>query len=152
VRCLPFIFCFIFLTQPVHNIAQAHGVNTTNNVIEATVVTTLHDDGTPLSFADFSVHSPQGGPAFAKGQTDSLGRVVFLPNVPGEWEIKIFAADGHGVVTTIDVSPSESLTLSGQQRQKQNQSQIQKFITGVSLLFGIFGLLVLVQNRKPNKE
>jgi len=150
VRLFSFLFCFLIVILSGSAQALAHGVHTRNSLSEATVVTTLHDDGSPLAFADYTVYSPHGGPAFSKGKTDSLGRVVFLPNAPGKWEIKIFASDGHGSVTTVDVSPAGS-ELSAD-HQKQAPGQIQKLITGGGILFGIFGLLVLVQNRKPGKE
>ncbi len=150
MRFTTFFFGLIYLILTSSTPALAHGVHTHNSFVEATIVTVNHDDGTPLAFATFSVFPPHGGPAFAKGQTDSLGRVVFLPNVSGKWEVKVFADDGHGVVTTVEVMPSSSTTT--HDSQPQSLGQIHKLITGVGILFGIFGLLVLIQNHQSAKE
>jgi len=150
VRLLLSAFLLIITALAAQGQSWAHGVYTHNNSGKATIVTVTHDDGTPLAFASFSVHSPHEGPAFAKGQTDSLGRVVFIPNSPGKWEIKIFSDDGHGAVATIDILPEDALV--SHDTKPQPLGKIQKLITGVGILFGIFGLLVLVQNRKPTKD
>ncbi len=126
--------------------AIAHGVHTHTGSGNATTVTVTHEDGSPLAAESFTVHSPKGGSAFMTGKTDRLGRAIFIPDVSGKWEVKIFSDDGHGAIVSIDVdldalsNPTES--------ENMEMGQAQKMITGVSVLFGIFGLVSFMVNRK----
>ena len=85
--------------------ALAHGVWTEVGRGAATTVTVRADDGGPLVGAAFSVRPPGEDRAFAAGVTDAGGRLVFRPDRPGTWRVKIAGAGGHGTVVTIDITP-----------------------------------------------
>jgi nickel transport protein len=61
--------------------------------------------GRPLADADAEVFSPArpAAPAW-RGRTDGQGWVLFLPDVPGRWRVRIVDAQGHGLDTSVEVA------------------------------------------------
>lgn len=90
--------------------AQAHGVRTEIAVGATTVVTVMHEDGSPLVDTPFTVLAPGRAEPYLAGATDRYGRVVFLPDAVGAWKVRVAAADGHGAVVTVEV---DSAALAG---------------------------------------
>lgn len=124
----------------------AHGVDTTVGAGRAMVVTVSHEDGSPLAFEPYEVFPPEGSAAFASGRTDRLGRVVFLPDRSGDWRVMVAAADGHGAALTVPVD--EDPPVPSACRAPSPAPRRWQAVTGVAVLFGVFGLVALVQARR----
>jgi len=126
--------------------APAHGLGHDVAAGRAVVVTLTYDDGSPFSFESCEVTPPAGKTPSQVGRTDRLGRVVFLPDRPGDWRVRVMSEDGHGADLTVPVDAA-LLPTDG---PVAGPSRFGKLVTGVSVLFGIFGLVALfTARRKP---
>lgn len=102
--------CCVLLAVAGAAPARAHGVRTEIAVGATTVVTVMHEDGSPLAGTPFTVLAPGRAEPYLAGATDQYGRVVFLPDAVGAWKVRVAATDGHGAVVTVEV---DSAALAG---------------------------------------
>jgi nickel transport protein len=89
----------------------------------AVAVRAWFPDGESLTYVPAEVFSP-ADPAIPhwKGRTDRNGWIAFVPDVEGQWRVRIVDASGHGLDTTVEVavpggptgapSPASSLAVS----------------------------------------
>ena len=124
--------------------AAAHGPDTTVSQGAAVIVTAIYEDGSPMAFEVCEVLPPGDRPPFLVGRTDRLGRVAFAPDRLGEWRVRVTSEDGHGV--EVPVAVDESMIASA--KASAHGGRIWKLVTGVSVLFGVFGLLNLATQRR----
>jgi nickel transport protein len=68
--------------------------------------------------------------------------VVFVPDVDGDWRLRAFSEDGHGADVTVSASVSGAVT------SASTSSRARQVLTGLSVLFGVFGLIALFYRRK----
>ncbi len=66
--------------------------------------------GRPLADADAEVFSPADPAPAWRGRTDRQGWVLFLPDVPGRWRVRIVDAQGHGLDTAVEVAAPRAST------------------------------------------
>ena len=87
--------------------AVAHGVSVEIDRRDGAVaVRARYEGGRPLADARFEVVSPaQPERAFAAGRTDRHGWLVFVPDAPGTWRVRIADASGHGGLAEIEAAP-----------------------------------------------
>ncbi len=126
--------------------ALAHGVDTTVGNVRAVTVTVTYEDGSPLAFESCEVSAPGDGPAFQVGHTDRLGRVVFVPDRPGRWTVKVTGEDGHGAVVPVTVDAA--MVASGAAAAPAAGARGTKLVTGVGVLLGVFGIVALTLRRR----
>jgi nickel transport protein len=124
--------------------APAHGLEHTVTADNAVVVTLTHDDGDPFSFEPYQVVPPGQDKPSQQGLTDRLGRVAFLPDRTGDWKVRVMAEDGHGADLTVPVGTG--LLPVGSPAVKS--SRFTNVVTGVSILFGLFGIAALMAARR----
>ena len=127
--------------------AAAHGVHTTFLSGPAVAMTVSFEDGSPMSFEEFEAIPPGDDTPFQIGRTDRLGRVVFQPDRAGTWTVRVWSEDGHGTVVEIPVG--EDMLPSGGDNSPQ-VSQVNRIVTGVAVLFGIFGLVTMFTARRSS--
>jgi nickel transport protein len=85
--------------------AFAHEVLTTVERGRAIAVKAFFSDGEPLAYAEFQIFSPADGKIpYQKGRTDRSGYLAFVPNLPGNWHVRVSEASGHGL--DLDVAAS----------------------------------------------
>lgn len=113
-----------------------HGVS--HSVFEGAIgVKAKYDDGTPMSYCEAKVFSPQDGETeFQQGNTDKNGVYTFFPDIAGVWRLKV--DDGMGHVLSKDIEIKEGMKLI-----KSDGGKFSRFhgvIIGVSIIFGLFGL------------
>jgi len=89
---------FVLLWPPV---ASGHGVRHSVETTDAVVITVTHEDGSPLTGATYKVSSPAAAHPEWTGTTDRRGRVIFVPDLDGDWRVEVWSPDGHGFATTI---------------------------------------------------
>lgn len=141
-RLLPLLAAACLLATP----ALGHGVHTAVANGPAVAVAFTYADGSPLSFEEYEVLPPGDTTAFQVGNTDRTGRAVFRPDRAGTWRVRLWTEDGHGA--TLDVDVDEALLASAEVGTGPGRGS--KLITGISVVFGIFGILALVAGRRTS--
>ncbi len=127
--------------------ARAHGVRTVIDRAEAITVTVTTDDGQPMAFADCRVSPPGDAFPFLAGKTDLHGRVTFVPDRAGVWSVRVDSPDGHGAVIDVPVG-DDLVTAPGAAGRAAGGSRARTLVTGVAVVFGVFGLLSLFLRRR----
>lgn len=149
------VICWVCLVGFFFNppMAKAHGVRGWIQSREATVVTSEYDDGEPVSYAVVEVYHPGGKELFQSGVTDPNGCFAFLPDTPGKWKIIVKDGMGHQVSLTADINNQQALKeKSAPAGAPGHLSKIQPIITGISLIFGLMGLVLLFKTKKRSKS
>ena len=130
--------------------ALAHGMHHRVERGEAVMVYfTSHHDG-PVAGAGFRVFSPDGRTIFATGNTDALGRAVFVPDQPGDWRVLMATEDGHGaeVEVPVEEAPAVAGAIPDRDSILPTAGRIQATAAGIGYLFGMAGLLALWRLRR----
>jgi len=109
----------------------------------------LYADGIPMSFADVRIFAPGKKKIYQKGLTDRMGRFMFSPEYEGEWKILVSDRTGHGIKTKLSVDKNRLIKKS---RFNNSFPLFYKLLTGLSLIFGITGMLMYFSLKWKNKE
>nr|MEE4268840.1 hypothetical protein [Candidatus Krumholzibacteria bacterium] len=124
--------------------ALAHGVHPHVETQAAVTVIFSYEDHAPMAGERFEVMAPDGETVFTSGVTDLLGRAVFRPNQEGTWTVRVFSENGHGATARVPVGGD----LLAMEAAGPRAGKLNKVITGVAVLFGIFGIAALVFSQK----
>lgn len=96
----------------------------------------------PASYSEYAVFAPGEDLEFQIGRTDRRGFVSFVPDRPGSWRVEVSADSEHGFHgTQLEVQVGEGLSLDG--FSQPLVATHTRLVVGVSVLFGLFGLLAL---------
>lgn len=130
--------------------ALAHGVNHRVERGEAVMVHFTSQHEGPMAGAGFRVFSPDGRTIFVSGNTDALGRAVFVPDQPGDWRVVMATEDGHGaeVEVPVDAGSATANVIPDRDSILPAAGRIQATAAGVGYLFGLAGLLALWRLRR----
>ena len=123
---------------------RAHEVDHQVTRADAVVVALQYADGSPFAYEQYEVLPPGETVPFQTGRCDAQGRVVFLPDRPGDWRVKASSEDGHGAELTVAVDAVGSAAA----RPRSLWERSSRLVTGIALLFGIFGLFTLFARRR----
>jgi nickel transport protein len=141
--CLAAIMLAVF---PVGPEALAHSIHyeVQQKGISAKIFYATND---PASYSEYEVYGPADGQPYQIGRTDRAGVLSFLPDRPGIWKIKVLGESSHGFHgVTIEVKVDQGFHL--ESFSKPLVAQHTKIIVGVSVIFGLFGLLSLYLSRR----
>lgn len=125
-------------------LGYCHSVDYQVDSGKAVLVTARFADEDVASYSPYEVFRPQEKIAFQTGRTDQLGRVVFAPDRPGSWLVKIQADSTHGlhgISVPIEVG-ADAVVVNYKRPLVASHT---KLVVGVALLFGFFGLLSLLR-------
>jgi nickel transport protein len=111
---------------------------------EAVVVALEYADGSPFAYEQYELLPPGERIPFQTGRTDAAGRVVFLPDRPGDWRLRASSEDGHGAELTVAVDAVGAAAA----KPRSLWERASKLVTGIALLFGVFGLFTLFARRR----
>ena len=101
----------------------------------------------PASYSQYELFAPGDELPYATGRTDRNGCVSFLPNKAGTWKVKVLGESSHGFHgATIDVKIDQALGV--ESFSKPLVAQYTKVITGLSIVFGLFGIYALLRSRR----
>jgi nickel transport protein len=131
-------------------LGYAHSVDYQVDSARAVVVTARFGDEDVASYSPYEVFRPQEKIAFQTGRTDQLGRVVFAPDKPGSWLVKVQAESTHGlhgISVPIEVGP-EAVVVNYKRPLVATHT---KLVVGVALLVGFFGFLSLFRKGQAVK-
>jgi len=124
--------------------AHAHGMQHSIDEGAAVSVKFSFADGSEVSFESYEIYRAGDETPFQVGRTDVQGRVVFIPDRAGTWRLKVFSKDGHGA--------DFSFTTGGEGGVREaNEPFLERHlyvIVGVSVIFGVFGLVNLFARRR----
>lgn len=123
--------------------ALAHGVHTHYKVEQSVTVDFSYEDHTPMAFDSYEIQPPDDSTPFQVGRTNRLGQCVFHPDRPGTWQVRLWTEDGHGATVKINVGDDLMVEATEENRSQRGS----KFIVGVSVIFGIFGMLSMFNRR-----
>jgi nickel transport protein len=126
--------------------APAYGHEVLHQVarLEAVIVTLRYADGSPFAYEQYEVLPPSSATPFQTGRSDAAGRVVFLPDRPGDWRVKASSEDGHGIDLTVTVDAAGAAAA----KPRSLWERSSRLVIGVALLFGIFGVFTLFARRR----
>jgi nickel transport protein len=104
-------------------------------------------DGNEFDFESYEVYRGGEEVPFQVGRTDARGRLVFLPDRAGPWRIKVFSEDGHGADFSLSTDARGGV-------EKAGESLLERYpriVVGVSIIFGIFGVIALFAQGRVGK-
>ena len=144
------LFCFAFIVF-ICNQAWCHGVEGDIAPSDGYVVAARYDDGEPMSYSEMEIKPPDSELPFQTGRTDRNGRLFFKPDRPGKWQVIVKDGMGHRLALELTVGEAEEdksdepVTRSG----GGASSRAMGVVAGLSLIFGLAGLVYGWKNRKP---
>ncbi|HZV53513.1 MAG TPA: hypothetical protein VFF82_01130 [Rhodocyclaceae bacterium] len=124
--------------------AGAHEVHHVVASTGAVMVSLNYADGSPFAYEKYELYSEGKDVPVQVGNTDAAGRVVFVPDMTKQWRLKAYSADGHGVDTRFDAPTVQSATPAA---DASEPGRLWRLVTGLALLFGLFGLYQLFRRR-----
>jgi len=120
---------------------EAHSIN---YLVEqkGMAVRAYYAENDPAAYSEYELYGPGDKEPHQTGRTDKNGYVAFVPDRPGIWKLQIWGESQHGYhgVTT-EITVDKDLRLVS--FSKPLVAAYTKIITGVSLIFGLFGLYAL---------
>jgi nickel transport protein len=143
-----FVIMAVLLPAPVY----AHGVMGKTGT-GGIVVRAMYDTGEAMDYARVTVLAPGANLKFQSGRTDRNGRFCFFPDVNGEWKVVVDDEMGHRLEVLVPVDETMAL-----QADPENENVKPDFLTrweksvmGISIIFGISGILFWLKGRKTEK-
>jgi len=93
-------------------------------------------------FEPYEVFAPGEETAFQSGRVNALGEVMFRPDRPGAWKLRVISADGHGATITLEVDGAgEVLAVEGTHGDAHGHWS--RVIAALGYVLGAFGLLMI---------
>jgi nickel transport protein len=129
--------------------ARAHSINYQVEH-KGMAIRAFYSGTDPAAYSQYELYGPGDKEPYQTGRTDRNGYVGFVPDRPGAWRLQIWGESSHGfhgVTTEIRVDKALGL----ESFSKPLVATYTKFVTGISLVFGIFGVYALWLSRKQGK-
>ena len=141
-------FLAVVLAAGIARPAAAHDLrHEESSGQEAVVVRLFFSDGNAFSYERYEIYRVGEKVPFQVGRTDTLGRVVFIPDRSGVWRVRAFSEDGHGVDFTLSAAAGGEVT-GGRRPLIERYPRV---LTGLGLIFGLFGLANLYVSRRTRR-
>lgn len=143
VRCSQILMIALILC----GVSLAHTVDYQVDRENAVVVTVRLGDE-EASYSEYEIFPPSTSETpFQLGRTDAKGRLTFIPTEPGVWRVKVSADSQHGLHgAEIEVKVDEGMTTEIASRPLVARHT--RLVVGISILFGLFGLMSLLKSKK----
>jgi hypothetical protein len=135
------VLCAFSLLASVPKTAVAHAIDHREYSASARVVEVVYADGRPVDFEEFEVTGPGDRSPFMVGRTDRLGRVVFVPDRDGEWSVKVWSEDGHGLTTTVMVEQGPDSGAEDAQQHESTSGNRTRRLIGLAIGLGVISAL-----------
>jgi len=131
---------------------HAHGV-TSKVDTGGIVVSAMYDTGEAMDYARVTISAPGANLKFQSGRTDRNGRFCFFPDVSGDWKVVVDDEMGHRL--EVNVTVDETMVLRANPENGNARpgflTRCEKAVMGVSIIFGISGILFWWKGRKTKK-
>lgn len=140
------IYILILLLIP--STLLAHDVRYSVSQQNAYIIDIYYADGTKFAYESYEIYKDGEKTAYQVGRTDKSGKIAFLPDSPGKWEIKAFSDDGHGVTFNLDVEQGKEF--------KGNKlgffERYARTVFGLGIILIIFSIINIFIRRKKDEE
>jgi nickel transport protein len=146
------MFSFLAMVAISPALLYAHGV-TSKIDTGGIVVSALYDTGEVMDYARVTVLAPDANLKFQSGRTDRNGRFCFFPDVSGDWKVVVDDEMGHRLEVNVTVDEAMALQANAESGNLKPASlaRWEKAVMGVSIIFGISGILFWLKGRKTGK-
>lgn len=143
--CSLFIIIFLFYSFiHTHSVIQ-------KNITGGVGLQVIYDSGDPVSEADVQIFSPEDKKLiFQQLSTDKNGRFLFSPDKTGKWKVIVNDGMGHGLITDISIENLQTKKISDMEHPVS--SRFQKILIGISIIFGLTGILFFISAKKRFKR
>jgi nickel transport protein len=129
----------------------------------AVVVTCTYSGSDTVADAEFVLFTPAGeNEEFQRGHTDNNGVFSFIPDVAGEWKVVVDDGQGHREEVSVhvtetflsdaEITPATAELLRSGGGALGSMPLWMKAVWGLSLIFGLAGILYLVRARKTVRK
>ena len=138
---IPAVFVFVLLGSVP---AWGHGTEGSSQDADGIRIEAAYDDGEPMSYAAVEITAPDGGVVFQKGRTDRNGVFMFAPDGPGRWRIAVSDGMGHRLELNHETALVEVTMGPPSSKASEKTAPVPHsigIVAGISVIFGIFGLL-----------
>ena len=146
------IFFFLIMAFMLPSLLHAHGV-TSKIDTGGIVVSAMYDTGEAMDYARVTVSAPGANLKFQSGRTDRNGRFCFFPDVSGDWKVVVDDEMGHRL--EVNVTVDEAMAMQANRENGNSRpdflTRSEKAVMGVSIIFGISGILFGWKGRKTKK-
>jgi nickel transport protein len=91
------------------------------------------------AYSQYELYGPGDKEPHQTGRTDRHGYLAFVPDRPGAWKLQVWGESSHGFhgVTT-EIKVDQAMNLEG--FKKPMVAAYTRYVTGISLIIGIFGI------------
>jgi len=143
------ILISIFLVMCISAIAVRAEAHSINYLVQqkGMAVRAYYSENDPAAYSQYELYGPGDKEPHQIGRTDKNGYIAFVPDRMGTWKLQIWGESSHGyhgVTTEINVDKDLGL----ESFSKPLVATYTKFVTGISLIIGLFGLYALWLSRK----
>jgi nickel transport protein len=116
---------------------------------KALAVKVFFADGEPLAYTEYQLFSPADPKIpYQKGRTDRSGYVAFMPDVPGNWHLRVTEAGGHGLEADVLVEPPGRAPAAAASTQIASWAFAIRPLLGVLLIAALFVVLIVLFRKK----
>jgi nickel transport protein len=141
------------LASPAH----AHEVLSSIERGRAIAVKAFFADGEALAYTEYQVFSPADAKIpFQKGRTDRVGYLAFVPDVPGNWHVRVIGDTGHGLELDVPVTaPGRAQAKAGAPESATGLASwafVLRPLLGVLVIATLFAALLVFYRRKGTKK
>ena len=126
--------------------AAAHEINHVVAAVNAVSVSLTYADGSPFAYEKYELYAQGKSSPVQVGKTDDYGRVTFMADDVGQWRLKAYSADGHGIDFRF-ASPA-ALQPNTSEADKPVPNRLSLMLFGLGLILSIFGLYQLLGRKK----
>lgn len=137
---------FLILILAAAPWAGAHSIN---YQVEAKgmAVRAYYSATDPAAYSEYELFGPDDQEPHQIGRTDRNGYIGFVPDRPGIWKLQVWGESTHGFhgVTT-EITVDKALDLKG--FNKPLVAAYTKYVTGISLIIGLFGIYAFWLSRR----
>ena len=124
--------------------ASGHGLRYQVGREEVVVIKVTYANKNPFSHQHYEIFRPNETAPCLTGRTDADGRIRFVPDSSGTWQIKTFSEDGHGLSIPLATEGREVFLPPA----KPPSGRYTGLLLGLVIILGFFNLYSLFLRRK----
>jgi nickel transport protein len=132
-------------------LAQAHEVHHRIEASGAVLVTLNYANGEPFAYEKYALYPAGQDIPQQVGNTDAQGRIAFVPGATSQWRLQASSADGHGVNLEFAAPVVAAPMVATGAGSATTDIAAPRWLLagfGLSMIFGLFGLLQLFTRKK----
>ena len=128
--------------------SDAHALLHERIEADAVVLKLSFPGGDAPLFESYEIYAPGNETPFQTGRVNAVGELSFNPDRPGEWQVKVFTADGHGTVVQVAVDAAGGAATVSATQDAHSHGYAGRVLAGLGYLLGLFGIWALWRGRR----